>query len=202
MNARSLVIWGRARPQRLGERAGAGRGPGRRGAGPARRRPHADDRGAVLVRGRRGGVRRRVGAGVTADPWRCEACGTAYDMASCTLEVGLVRLINSPDISFCFFFFFCLFSLSLSLSLFFFFFFFFLDYGRGACMAAERGAALLLSAPMWHCSPLVVPGRSSSPGGLGGLWGAHPGCTHMQALCAVRAQHRVRKSHALTQGYC
>jgi len=35
---------------------------------------------------------------VTADPWRCEACGTAYDMASCTLEVGLVRLaLDGPD---------------------------------------------------------------------------------------------------------
>jgi len=29
---------------------------------------------------------------MTADPWHCEACGAAYDMASCTLEVGLVRL--------------------------------------------------------------------------------------------------------------
>jgi hypothetical protein len=29
---------------------------------------------------------------VTADPWRCEACGAAFDMASRTLEVGLVRL--------------------------------------------------------------------------------------------------------------
>ena len=27
-----------------------------------------------------------------ADPWHCEACGAAYDMASRTLEVGLVRL--------------------------------------------------------------------------------------------------------------
>ena len=29
---------------------------------------------------------------MTADPWHCEACGAAYDMASRTLEVGLVRL--------------------------------------------------------------------------------------------------------------
>jgi hypothetical protein len=29
---------------------------------------------------------------VTADPWHCEACDTAYDMALRTLEVGLVRL--------------------------------------------------------------------------------------------------------------
>jgi hypothetical protein len=29
---------------------------------------------------------------VTADPWHCEACGAAFDMASHTLEVGLVRL--------------------------------------------------------------------------------------------------------------
>jgi hypothetical protein len=29
---------------------------------------------------------------VTADRWLCEACGAAYDMASRTLEVGLVRL--------------------------------------------------------------------------------------------------------------
>jgi hypothetical protein len=29
---------------------------------------------------------------VTADPWHCEECGIAYDMASRTLEVGLVRL--------------------------------------------------------------------------------------------------------------
>jgi hypothetical protein len=29
---------------------------------------------------------------VTADPWHCEACGTTYDMALRTLEVGLVRL--------------------------------------------------------------------------------------------------------------
>ncbi len=29
---------------------------------------------------------------MTADPWHCEACGTAYDMSLRTLEVGLVRL--------------------------------------------------------------------------------------------------------------
>ena len=35
---------------------------------------------------------------MTADPWRCEACGAAYDMASCTLEVGLVRLaLDGPE---------------------------------------------------------------------------------------------------------
>jgi len=35
---------------------------------------------------------------VTADPWRCEACGAAYDMAACTLEVGLVRLaLDGPE---------------------------------------------------------------------------------------------------------
>lgn len=35
---------------------------------------------------------------MTADPWHCEACGAAYDMASCTLEVGLVRLaLDGPD---------------------------------------------------------------------------------------------------------
>ena len=35
---------------------------------------------------------------MTADPWHCEACGAAYDMASRTLEVGLVRLaLNGAD---------------------------------------------------------------------------------------------------------
>ena len=35
---------------------------------------------------------------MTADPWHCEACGARYDMASCTLEVGLVRLaLEGPD---------------------------------------------------------------------------------------------------------
>ena len=35
---------------------------------------------------------------MTADPWHCESCGTAYDMASRTLEVGLVRLaLNGAD---------------------------------------------------------------------------------------------------------
>jgi hypothetical protein len=35
---------------------------------------------------------------VTADPWHCEACGAAYDMAACTLEVGLVRLaLDGPE---------------------------------------------------------------------------------------------------------
>jgi hypothetical protein len=35
---------------------------------------------------------------VTADPWRCEACEAAYDMAACTLEVGLVRLaLDGPE---------------------------------------------------------------------------------------------------------
>jgi hypothetical protein len=29
---------------------------------------------------------------MTADPWHCESCGAAYDMASRGLEVGLVRL--------------------------------------------------------------------------------------------------------------
>ena len=29
---------------------------------------------------------------MTADPWHCEECGAAYDMALRTLEVGLVRL--------------------------------------------------------------------------------------------------------------
>ena len=29
---------------------------------------------------------------MTSDPWHCEACGAAYDMAARTLEVGLVRL--------------------------------------------------------------------------------------------------------------
>jgi hypothetical protein len=31
---------------------------------------------------------------MTADPWRCEACGAAYDMAARTLETGLVRLAH------------------------------------------------------------------------------------------------------------
>jgi hypothetical protein len=35
---------------------------------------------------------------VTSDPWRCEACGAAYDMAGRTLEVGLVRLaLDGPE---------------------------------------------------------------------------------------------------------
>ena len=35
---------------------------------------------------------------MTTDPWHCEACGAAYDMASRTLEVGLVRLaLNGAD---------------------------------------------------------------------------------------------------------
>ena len=35
---------------------------------------------------------------MTADPWHCEACGAGYDMASCTLEAGLVRLaLDGPD---------------------------------------------------------------------------------------------------------
>jgi hypothetical protein len=35
---------------------------------------------------------------VTADPWHCEDCGAAYDMALRTLEVGLVRLaIHGAD---------------------------------------------------------------------------------------------------------
>lgn len=35
---------------------------------------------------------------MTSDPWHCEACGAAYDMASRTLEVGLVRLaLNGTD---------------------------------------------------------------------------------------------------------
>ncbi len=35
---------------------------------------------------------------MNADPWHCEACGAAYDMASRTLEVGLVRLaLNGAD---------------------------------------------------------------------------------------------------------
>lgn len=29
---------------------------------------------------------------MTSDPWHCEACGAPFDMASRTLEVGLVRL--------------------------------------------------------------------------------------------------------------
>jgi hypothetical protein len=35
---------------------------------------------------------------MTADPWRCEACGAPYDMAARTLEAGLVRLaLDGPD---------------------------------------------------------------------------------------------------------
>jgi hypothetical protein len=35
---------------------------------------------------------------VTADPWHCEECGTSYDMALRTLELGLVRLaLRGPD---------------------------------------------------------------------------------------------------------
>ena len=35
---------------------------------------------------------------MTPDPWHCEACGAAYDMAARTLEVGLVRLaLDGPE---------------------------------------------------------------------------------------------------------
>jgi hypothetical protein len=35
---------------------------------------------------------------MTADPWRCEACGASYGMAARTLEAGLVRLaLDGPD---------------------------------------------------------------------------------------------------------
>jgi hypothetical protein len=35
---------------------------------------------------------------VTSDPWHCEACGAAYDMAGRTLEAGLVRLaLDGPE---------------------------------------------------------------------------------------------------------
>jgi hypothetical protein len=37
---------------------------------------------------------------MTADPWHCEACGAAYDMAARTLETGLVRLALDGPLDF------------------------------------------------------------------------------------------------------